>query len=174
MPENLLNYTSILESFSKPTPYFLVFIFLFLAIFIYGMNAGRGRMILMLLSLYVAIILTALFPFQNYLLENVKTGEPYFISLGLFIFAFLFVFIILLNSPLRVLAIKSRGPIIQILILSILIIGIFVSHITILLPLEILAKLDHPIFTYFKTETAQFWWVLAGIAGLAILRRKGE
>ena len=168
------NFANILENFSSPTPYFLILVFLFLVIFIYGMNAGKGRMILMLLSLYVAVVLTSIFPYQQYLAENIKAGEPYFIELGLFIVAFFVVLLLFLNSPLRSIAIKSRGHIFQVLALSILILGVFVSHITVLLPAEILVKLDHQIFTYFKTETAQFWWALTGVAGLAILRRRGE
>ena len=168
------NLANILESFSKPTPYFLALVFLFMAIFIYGMKSGRGRMVLNLLSLYVAMILTGLFPYREYLSKNIKVGEPYFIELGLYIVVFLVVLILFANSPLKNLAIKSRSPILQILILSILILGIFLSHITVLLPAEILYKLDHPIFTYFKTETAQFWWALAGVVGLVVLRRRGE
>lgn len=170
----LNNFATILENFSNPTPYFLVLVFLFLVIFIYGINAGKGRMILILLSLYIAVILTSLFPYQQYLIENIKAGEPYFVELGLFIVSFFIVLILFLNSPLRSIAVKSRGHIFQVLVLSILILGVFVSYITVLLPAEILAKLDHKIFTYFKTETTQFWWALAGVVGLAALRRRGE
>lgn len=168
------NLANILESFSNPIPYFLILVFLFLVIFIYGLKSGRGRMILMLLSLYAAIVLTGLFPYREYLSKNIKIGEPYFIELGLFIAAFLVVLILFANSPLKNLAIKSRSPILQILVLSVLILGVFVSHIMVLLPAEILAKLDHQIFTYFKTEMAQFLWALAGVVGLTVLRRKGE
>ena len=167
------SFATILENFSNPTPYFLGLIFLFLIILIYGLKAGRGRMILILLSLYTAIVLAGLFPYLEYISENIKTGESYFIDLGLFITLSLIVLISFTNSSLKSLA-NYRGSIFQILILSILILGVFVSHITVLLPAEILAKLDHPIFTYFKTEIAQFWWVLAGVVGLAVLRRRGE
>ncbi len=162
-----------LQLFLNPTPYFLALVFLFLVIFFYGMRVGRGRMILVLLSLYVVIVLTALFPFRAYLFETVK-GQPYFIELGLFWVAFIVVFLLFLNSPLRSLAVRAKSPILQILILSILILGVFISHITVLLPANILAKLDHKVFTYFKTETAQFWWALAGVVFLAVMRRKGE
>jgi len=165
---------SILQLFLNPTPYFLGVVFILLIIFFYGVKTGKGRLILNLLSLYVAIVLTILFPYRNYLLEKTSISEPYFIELGLFIVAFFLVLILFVNSPLRNLAIKSRGHIFQVLLLSILILGVFVSHITVLLPAEILAKLDHPVFTYFKTEIAQFWWALAGVVGLAVLRRKGE
>lgn len=168
------NFANILEKISSPTPYFLILVFLFLVIFIYGINAGRGRMILMLLSLYVAVVLTALFPYRKYLTENIKVGEPYFIELGLFLVSFFIILFLLLNSSLRGMAIKSRGHIFQVLFLSILIFGFFISHITVLLPAEISAKLDHPIFTYFKTATAQFWWALAGVAVLALLKKRGE
>lgn len=167
------NFANILENFSRPTPYFLGILFLFLVIFIYGMKAGRGRMILVLLSIYSAIVLTGLFPYREYLLKNIKMQEPYFIELSLFLIAFLTILILFSNSSLKVLT-HSRGSILQILILSILILGVFVSHITVLLPAEILAKLDHPIFAYFKTETSQFWWALAGVVGLVVLRRRGE
>jgi hypothetical protein len=167
------NFAAVLESLLNPTPYFLVLVFLFLAIFIYGINAGRSRMILMLLSIYTAVVLTGLFPYREYLLKNIKIQESYFIELGLFLIAFLAVLILFSNSSLRVLA-NFRGSILQIIILSILILGVFVSHLTVLLPAEVLAKLDHPIFAYFKTETAQFWWTLAGVAGLVVLKRKGE
>ena len=131
-------------------------------------------MILNLLSLYAAIVLTGLFPFRGYLFEKIQIEEPYFIELGLFVFAFIIVLLLFANSLLRSLGVKSKSPIFQILILSVLILGVFVSHITVLLPAEILAKLDHQIFIYFKTETAQFWWALAGVVGLAVLRRRGE
>lgn len=162
------------QSFLNPTPYFLILIFLFLVVFIYGINSGRGRMILMLISLYMTIVLAGLFPYKQYLAENVKIGEPYFIELGLFLVSFFVVLALLLNSPLRTVAVKSRGHIFQVLILSILILGIFVSHLTVLLPVDILSKLSHPIFSFFKTETAQFWWALAGVAMLAAMRRRGE
>ncbi len=163
-----------LQLFLNPTPYFLAVVFIFLIIFFYGMRSGRGRMILMLLSLYISIVLTGLFPFRNYLSETIKAGEPYFLELGLFVVSFLIVFVILLNSSLRVVALKSRGHFFQVSILSVLILGVFVSHLTVLLPVEILAELNHPVFTYFKTETAQFWWALAGIIFLAVMKRRGE
>src|SRR3989338_5160724 len=174
MPRQLDSLANILENFSKPTPYFFILVFLFLVIFIYGLKTGRGRMILNLLSLYTAIVLTGLFPFREYLFKKIQIKEPYFIELGLFTAIFLMILFLFANSPLRSLATKSRGHTFQVLFLSILILGLFVSHITVLLPAEILAKLDNPIFTYFKTETAQFWWALAGVAGLAVLRRRGE
>lgn len=163
-----------LQLFLNPTPYFLVLVLLFLLIFIYGMNAGRGRMILILLSLYVAALLTALFPYRSELFENVKIGEPYFIEVGLFLVAFFLVLLLLLRSPLKIMAVKSRGHLFQVLGLSILILGIFISHLTVSLPAEYSDKLNHPVFDYFRSETAQFWWALAGLVSLAVLKRRGE
>ena len=168
------NFANILGKFSNPAPYFLALLFLFLIVFIYGISAGRGRMILMLLSLYAAIVLSALFPYRLYLSQNIKAGQPYFIELGLFLVSFFVVLLLILNSPLRSLAVRSRSPIFQILILSVLILGILVSHLTGLLPAEITVKLDHPVFTYFKSTAAQFWWALAGMVFLGLLQRRGE
>lgn len=163
-----------LQLFLNPTPYFLALVFLFLVIFIYGMNAGRGRMILMLLSLYVAVVLTGLFPYRGQLLENIKTAEPYLIELGLFLVAFFLVLLLFLRSPLRSMAVKSKGHLFQVLALSILILGIFISHLTVSLPAEYSGKLNHPVFAYFKSETAQFWWALLGVVFLGLSRKRGE
>lgn len=163
-----------LQLLFNPTPYFLILVFIFLTIFFYGMKSGRGRLILMLLGLYVTVVLTNLFPYREYLLKTVPTEEPYFIELGLFLLAFFLVLLLLLHSPLRSMAVKSKGHIFQVLILSVLILGIFVSHLTVSLPAEYSDKLNHPVFAYFRSETAQFWWALLGVAFLAVLRRKGE
>lgn len=163
-----------LQLFLNPTPYFLVLVLLFLFIFIYGMNVGRGRMILILLSLYVAALLTALFPYRSELIENVKIGEPYFIEIGLFLAAFFLVLFLLLLSPLRSMAVKSKGHLFHVFALSVLILGIFISHLTVSLPAEYSNKLNHPVFDYFRSETAQFWWTLLGVAALAVLRKRGE
>jgi len=165
---------NIFQLFLNPTPYFLVLVFLFLVVLIYGMKSGRGRLILMLLGLYVAVVLTGLFPYREYLLKNIPAGEPYFIEVGLFLVAFFLTLILLLHSPLRSMAVKSKGHIFQVLTLSVLILGIFVSHLTVSLPAEYSDKLNHPVFAYFRSETAQFWWALLGIAFLALLRKRGE
>lgn len=168
------NFANILSIYLNPTPYFLVLVFLFLIIFIYGMNAGRGRLILILLSLYVAVVLTTLFPYRSQLLENIKTTEPYLIELGLFLAAFFIILFLLLRSPLRLVAVKSKGHLFQVLLLSIFILGFFVSHLTVSLPAEYSDKLNHPVFAYFRSETAQFWWALLGVVFLAVMRKRGE
>lgn len=163
-----------LQLFLNPAPYFLILVFIFLVIFFYGMNAGRGRTVLLLLSLYVGMILTGLFPYEEKVLENLQIAEPFFLKAGLFIAAILVSFVLLLRSPLRFFAVheKGRSPILQILLLSVIVLGIFVSYLTTILPEKYLADLDHPVFEYFKTQNAQFWWSLAGMLGLALIRRR--
>lgn len=163
-----------LQLFMNPTPYFLAVVFVFLVIFFYGMNAGRGKAIIGLVSLYPAIILTNLFPYEERLLQNFNVAEPFFFKAGLFVVAVIISFILFLRSPLRSLALHERkkSPLFQVLILSVIILGIFASYITTVLPEEKLAELTHPVFDYFKTENAQFWWALAGVVFLAMLRRR--
>ena len=160
-----------LQLFLSPTPYFLVLVFIFLAVFFYGMRAGRGRQVLLLLSLYAATVLTDLFPYEEKLLENFQT-EPFYLEAGVFIAAILLSFNLLLRSPLRTFAVQEkRSPIFHVLLLSLLILGVFVSYLTTILPEEHLVQLDHPVFEYFKTQNAQFWWSLAGLAALAFIRK---
>lgn len=167
---------NILQNFSNPTPYLLAVVLVFLVIFFYGMKAGRGRMVLCLISLYIAAVLTNLFPYEEQLAGNFNIGEPFFFKAGLFIITVLVVFYLLLRSPLRNLTLheRSKAPLFQILILSVIILGIFMSFITTILPEEQLKNLDHPVFQYFKTQNAQFWWALAGVMFLGLLRRRGE
>lgn len=160
-----------LQLFLNPTPYFLALVLIFLTVFFYGMRFGRGRTVLLLLSLYAASVLTDLFPYEKNLLEKFQT-EPFFLEVGLFVAAILISFNLLLRSPLRTFAVQEkRSPIFQILLLSVLILGIFMSYLTTILPPEYLTQLAHPVFKYFKTENAQFWWSLAGLVGLAFIRK---
>ena len=160
-----------LQLFLNPGPYFLVLVFIFLAVFFYGMRSGRGRAVLLLLSLYIATVLTDLFPYEDNLLESFQT-EPFFLKAGIFLVAILVSFNILLRSPLRTFAVQEkRSPILHVLLLSMLTLGIFVSYLTTILPEEHLAGLNHPVFQYFKTQNAQFWWSLAGLAALAFIRK---
>lgn len=168
------NFANLLSIYLNPTPYFLVLVFLFLLIFIYGMKSGRGRMILILLNLYIAVVLTSLFPYREYLLKNISAGEPYFIEVGLFLVAFFLVLLLLLRSPLRSMAVKSKGHLFQVFALSALILGIFISHLTVSLPAEYSDELNHPVFAYFRSETAQFWWAFLGVVFLAVVRKRGE
>ena len=162
---------NILQLFLNPTPYFLALVFIFLAVFFYGMRAGRGKTVLLLLSLYAASVLTDLFPYEERLLENFQT-DPFYLKAGLFIASIIVSFNVLLRSPLRAFAFQEkRSPILHILLLSILILGIFMSYLTTILPEEYLAQLDHPVFKYFKTQNAQFWWSLAGLVGMAFIRK---
>lgn len=159
------------QVFLNPTPYFLALAFIFLAVFFYGMRAGRGRAVLLLLGLYFAMVLTDLFPYEENLLANFQT-EPFYLRAGLFVLAILVSFNVLIRSPLRSFAVQERrSPLFHILLLSILVLGIFVSYLTTILPEGYLAEMDHPVFKYFKTENAQFWWSLAGLLGLAFIRK---
>ena len=162
---------NILQQFLNPAPYFLILVFIFLAVFFYGMRAGRGRGLLLLLSLYAAAVLTDLFPYEEKLLENFQT-EPFYLKAGVFIATILISFNLLLRSPLRTFAVQERrSPILHVLLLSVLTLGIFVSYLTTILPEEYLAGLNHPVFKYFNTQNAQFWWSLAGLIGLALIRK---
>ena len=167
-------FAAILKNFSNPAPYFLILVFLFLAVFFYGMRSGRGRIVLLLLSLYIAIVLTNFFPYENQLVINFDVKEPFFLKAVLFLITVLVSFNLLLHSSLRSLAVREHGknPILQILVLTVLTVGIFVSSLTTFLPQEYLNNLNHPIFKYFTTQNAQFWWGLAGIVFLALIRRK--
>lgn len=163
-----------LGKFLEPNPYFFAVLFLLVVIFIYGISGGRGKMLLLLISLYPAIILIKFFPYKEELIKNFNIDQSFFLDIGLFLAAIFLINFLFSHSPLRILLIRERDrkSWLQILILSIFILGIVVTFINLFLP-ENFIKFNHPLVRYFNNEKAFFWWVFSALVSLAFLKKKG-
>lgn len=151
-----------------------VIIFLFIAVFVYGFSVGQRRLGLLLLSIYFAYVLVGLVPYLN-VISN-RFGDTYkdWLESAMF-FALVFVlFFVLAGSVFRsVLGLpkKEDGQWWHLLLLSIVIAGLLAASLLELSPDSYYNKLSIITKEVFIDNFAHFWWALASIVVLVVLRR---
>ncbi|MFH0907098.1 MAG: hypothetical protein ABIC36_02705 [bacterium] len=156
---------------------FIILIF-FIAIFVYGLFLGRNRMIILLLSSYFSLAIVQVLPWEK--LSSIGwlgvSQEPSG-SLKILIFLviiLLFFFLIprsVLSSSLRI---KKRGDSswMQLLILSIVQVGMLAMVILSFLPGKEMENIGPIIKKLFIGPGAQFIWIALPIVAVVLMRRK--
>ncbi len=151
-----------------------VIIFLFIAVFLYGFSIGQRRLGLLLLSIYFAYVLVGLVPYLNTVSSTLPDVYGAWSESGIF-FALVFtLFFVLTGSVLRStlgLPKKEDGQWWHLLILSIVTAGLLSASVLELSPDSYYNKLSIITKEVFVENFAHFWWALAGIVVLVVLKR---
>lgn len=156
--------------FQNPTWDLFIILFFLVGAFLYGMSLGRDRIIVILVSLYMALAVVNTAPFLKSGGASLTAGSTLELTTFLTVFAVLF-FLVSRMGLMRTLATSlDHGPWWQVLSFSILQVGLMVSIVLTLLPLEMLARLSPQMQAAFVGETAQFAWVIAPIIAMIMVR----
>lgn len=162
-------------NWAAPTWDLFLIIFFIIAAFIYGISMGRDRIIVIMVGIYIALALVTNAPFIN-----PGTGSQigfydfYVFKVTAFLTAFILLFIILSRSSLLK-AFSSddiSGGIFQVLIFSILHVGLLISITLSFLPPESLDLFSDFTKNIFTNETARFLWLVAPIVFMGISKNK--
>ena len=162
---------------TRPTWDLFIILFFIIAAFLYGLSLGRDRIIVILVSIYMSLAIVEHVPFinsQSFQDSINKMVSQFFVfQISAFIIIFVLLFFLLSRSALlkTIAAADSPGPWYQVLIFSILHVGLIVSIILSFLPpdaADILAPLTKKVFT---TDFAKFVWILGPV--LAMIFFKG-
>lgn len=165
---------------TRPTWDLFIILFFVVAAFLYGLSLGRDRIIVILISIYVSLALVDHAPFlnspqvQDWM--NNLLGQFFVVQISAFVLLFIFLFVVITRSALMksIAAADSTGPWWQVLLFSVMHVGLLVSIILSYLPAEtldgVLAPLTRQTFT---TESAQSFWILAPIIALFLLKGTG-
>lgn len=177
--EAATNSTNFLQhiDWTRPTWDLFIILFFITAAFLYGLSLGRDRIIVILVSIYMSLAIVEHVPFiNNQAFQNSinKIVSQFFVfQISAFILVFIVLFFILTRSALlkTIAAADSPGPWYQVLIFSILHVGLIVSIVLSFLPpdsINILAPLTRKVFT---TDFAKFIWIVGPV--LAMIFFKG-
>lgn len=162
---------------TRPTWDLFIVLFFIVAAFLYGLSLGRDRIIVILVSIYMSLAIVEHVPFINnpsFQASINKIVSQFFIfQISAFVLVFVLLFFLLSRSALlkTIAAADSPGPWYQVLIFSILHVGLIVSIVLSFLPSEatnILAPLTKKVFT---TDFAKFVWIVGPV--LAMIFFKG-
>jgi hypothetical protein len=162
-------------NWSQPSWDLFIILFVVIAAFLYGLSLGRDRIIVIMVSIYMALAIVNSAPF----LTNVTTitlQTPFAIKIGVFLGIFVMLFFLLSRSALlRTLAASDdRGKWWQVLLYSILHVGLLVSVTLNYLPKDAVDKLAPLTKLVFASQNARFIWILAPILAMILFGGKGS
>lgn len=162
---------------TRPTWDLFIILFFVVAAFLYGLSLGRDRIIIILVSIYMSLAIVEHTPFLNssgfQKAVNGVVSQFFVFQITAFVILFIFLFIVITRSALlkTIASSDSPGPWWQVMIYSILHVGLIVSIILSYLPKEsveaVLAPLTRQVFT---TTAAQTFWIIGPIAAMVILK----
>lgn len=102
-------------------------LFAVVALVLYGLSVGRTKALISLLSIYVAYVLTALFPFMPWLTERTPKNFQPVLGIGIFIVLYVVTFLVLSKSLTRTRLRMGEITLWQVALISVVQIGLLAS-----------------------------------------------
>jgi len=168
---NLANF-----NFSGYWDWLLVLIFLAVAL-VYGLTMGRNRLVIVMLGVYFSWLLTRAIPWKELTWLGIKEAPASTIQIFIFLALVLGFYFLIPHSALRYamkLGGRGRGAWWQILVLSVLQIGLVLAMVMSFLPVKVTAGLSPLARTIFTGSLAQFVWLLLPITAIMFLRGRQQ
>lgn len=177
--EIINNFNSFLASLNVGAPSWDVFIILFflLASFIYGLSLGRDRIIIILMSVYVALVVVESAPWLSQI-NPAQLGitNIFVFKIGVFLATFVAVFFLLSRSDLLLAISRADAPgrWWQVIVFSFLHVGLLISVCLSFLPADAAGQLAPLTRQMFVGQDIKFFWIIAPIIALALVREKNR
>lgn len=148
-------------NWATPTRDIFIIIFFVVAVFLYGLSLGRDRVLVVLVSIYMALAVVANAPFLTSLPGN------FAVKAGTFLGVFLLLFFLISRTALtRIFGNLAAGRLWQVLLFSVLQVGLLISVTLSFLPAEATAHLHPLTVRVFVSEMGRFTWIAAPIVAM--------
>ena len=128
----------------------------------------------MLVSIYFAFVIITAVPNIQELIQKTFGGPGIWIEIGLFIGIILAIFFLLAGSILRSslsMPKREESQCWHLLLLSIASMGFLTSSVLALFPVAYYSNVSTITKEIFVLNTAHFWWALAGVFTLIVLKK---
>ncbi|MBI2050757.1 MAG: hypothetical protein HYT31_03035 [Parcubacteria group bacterium] len=149
-------------NFQSPTWDMFIIMFFLVASFVYGLTLGRDRIIMILIAIYITLAVVGAAPFMDQLIPpDANPNNVFMYRIVLFLGVFV---------ALRALARSDApGEWWQIVVFSILHVGLLISITLSFIPEEYYGQLSQMTRDWFVGEGAVFFWVIAPIAAMTLV-----
>ena len=156
------------------TPSWDIIILLFFAatIVVYGFTLGRDRIVAVLVSTYLALAVAENFPYVDQVNQLIRGAGFSAFQLSSFLVVFAVIFILLSRSRLLQQVSAFGGSWWQVILFSLLQVGLLVSIILAYLPAATIARFSPFTQTIFLSDLGRFCWVVLPIIALVFLGGK--
>ncbi len=164
---NVVNF-----DFSNPSWDLFILLFFVIAALLYGMSLGRDRIIVILVSIYMALAIVNTAPFLPNIETKIMVNDIIILKISTFLGIFIALFFLLSRSGLlkTIASGDEKGKWWQVILFSILHVGLLLSVTLTFLPPEIIAsKFSSFTQALLIGEWARFVWIVGPVVAMAFL-----
>ena len=156
---------------SRPSWDLFIFLLFFIIAFLYGFSLGRDRILVILVSIYIALAVVPSFPYLDRLyLDLSANGFAFRVTSFYLMFVVLF-FLLSRSALINLLGAQTTGigdNVIEVVLFSILHVGLLVSITLSFLPKIALMQLSPWTREVFTSDMGKFLWLLAPVAAMIV------
>lgn len=175
---NLTQTTTEAKSFvaninwAQPSWDLFIILFFIVAALLYGLSLGRDRVITILISVYMALAVVNFAPYIGSFTADVGVSQFFVVRVSTFVVVFVALFFLMSRSALLATVAKSdsTGAWWQVLLFSFLHVGLLVSITLSFLPDTATANLAPITQRLFAQDNARFFWIVAPIISMILIR----
>lgn len=161
-------------NWSRPSWDLFIFLFFFIVAFLYGFSLGRDRILVILVSIYIALAVVPAFPYLDKLYLDLSI-QGFAFRVTSFYIVFVVLFFLLSRSALaNLLGAHNTGVgdrLWEVLIFSVLHVGLLVSITLSFLPRSALAQLAPGTREVFTSDMGKFIWLVAPVLAMILFSR---
>ncbi|MFA5021533.1 MAG: hypothetical protein WC508_00415 [Patescibacteria group bacterium] len=157
-----------------PTWDLIILLFLIISVLIYSFTLGRDRIVAILISTYLALAVTTNLPFMDKLAAWLNQTHIFGYQISAFLIVFAVLFLMLSRSTLTQMISNLSGSWWQVIILSLLQVGLLISIILSFLPPSVSNSLSDFTKIIFTSELGKFCWIVLPILALVFFQRRAN
>jgi hypothetical protein len=157
----------------EPSWDLFIILFFVVASLMYGLSLGRDRLLVILVSIYMSLAVVKYVPFITDFNASISINDAFALRVSVFLGIFIMLFFLLSQSALmRTLGVNSeRGPLWQVLLFSVLHVGLLISVTLSFFPADAAGVLSPLTKTLFVGDMAKAAWVLLPVFAMAFVGR---
>lgn len=171
MPDVISAMNSI--DWSNPTWDLFLLLFFLVASLLYGLSLGRDRIIVIMVSIYMALAVVNYVPFITTFNADISINNAFSFRIVAFLGLFILLFFFLSQSALlKTFSADSYGSLWQVIVFSVIHVGLLISVTLSFLPTEVSSTLSPISQNLFMGDIAKAVWITLPIVAMAIFKSK--
>lgn len=159
-------------NWAQPSWDLFIILFFLIAALLYGLSLGRDRVIVILIAVYMALAVVNSAPFIGNFQADIGLSQFFVFRVSTFVVVFIALFFLLSRSALLATVASSDAPGAwwQVLLFSVLHVGLLTSITLSFLPPTASSHLAPLTQKLFVQDIGRFFWIVAPIAAMILIK----
>ncbi len=152
------------------SPQYLLGMCVVVLLVLYGLSVGRTRALISLLAIYVAYVLTILFPFMSVLESRLPSEMRLYALPALFLGLYIICFSILSSSLLRARLPAGEISLVKVSVISVIQLGLLAAMCVSLVSPEVASRMLGPLYRWLGGQQSMWIWTVVSILIMPFMR----